>query len=149
MLISGEKGKQRLAAAVPSSETRDWPGDDVTVRGDRLSDLQHPTTRLEHPRDFSQRPAAVVGADGQFPGYHQQQHQLHHLRDLRQEVQEDIPEAVLQLEAVWSRQGQPRVSDLRRVDCHQCDQYRDEELHQALSPEQIQHYEQEQQCLER
>jgi len=39
--FSGQKGEQRPAAAVASSASRDRPGNDVDVRGDRVPDLQY------------------------------------------------------------------------------------------------------------
>lgn len=144
VLIPGEKGQQRPATAVPASKAGDRFGDDATLRGDRLPHLQHPATRLQHLRDVLERSAALAGTDGQSSRDDQQQHQLHNLRDLRQKVQEDIPQVILQHGAVRPGQGQPGIPDLRRIDRYEYDQYRTQELHQALSPEQIEHHQQEQ-----
>jgi len=98
------------------------------VRGGRVLDLQHPAHGLERARNVHRRSAAVDGANRQSAGDHQQQHQLHHLRDFRPEVQEDISQALLLVEDVCTRSRQSGVPDVRRVVHHQHDEYRAEKL---------------------
>lgn len=141
--FSGQKGEPRLAAAVTSPTPRDRLSDDVNVRGGRVPDLQHPAHGLERAWDVHRGSAAVDGADRQSAGDHQQQHQLHHLRDLRPEVQKDIPQAVLLVRSI--RSGQSGIPDVRRIDHHQYDEYRAEKLGKARSSQPRQHHQLEQQ----
>lgn len=136
----GQKSEQRPAAAVASSASRDRPGDDVDVRGGRVPDLQHSAHGLERTRDVHRGSAAVDGADRQSTGDHQQQHQLHHLRDLRPKVQKDIPQALLLVQAVRAWPGQSRVPDVRRIDHDQHHKYRAEELSKAWPSQPRQHH---------
>lgn len=116
------------------------------MRGGRVLDLQHFAHGLERARDVHRGSAAVDGADRQSAGDHQQQHQLHHLRDLRPEVQEDIPQALLLVQVIRARSRQSRVPDIRRVGRHhQHDEYRAEKLYQAWPSSSRQHHQLEQQ----
>lgn len=90
-ISSGQKSKQRFATAITSPTSRDRPGDDAPVRGSGVFDLQHFTLSFERARNVYRGSAALDGAIWQLAGDHQQQHQFHHLRDLRAKIQEDIP----------------------------------------------------------
>lgn len=61
------------------------------MRGSGVFDLQHFTPNLERARNVYRGSATLDGAIWQLASDHQQQHQLHHLCDLRAEIQEDIP----------------------------------------------------------
>lgn len=114
------------------------------MRGGRILDLQHPAYGLERSRDVHRGSAAVDGADRQSAGDHQQQHQLHHLRNLRPKVQEDILQTLLLVQIFRTRSGQPGISDIRRID-HQHDEYRAEKFSEARPTQPRQHHQLEQQ----